>query len=85
MENQNQKQELPGHVVRMQQEFEELNTRVVSLHNFINSDSYMSLGPVDRRLLELQFASMVQYQFFLEQRLHIAFQSIAQQSPAAAE
>ena len=71
-------QELPGHIVRMQQEYEQLTSRTGKLHNFMNSDAYMDLEQVDRRLLELQFASMIQYQFFLEQRLHLALQSFMQ-------
>lgn len=82
-------QELPSHIVRMQQEYEQLTSRTGKLHNFMNSDAYMDLEQVDRRLLELQFAAMIQYQFFLEQRLHFALQPFMQPqvqgSPEAAE
>lgn len=75
-------QELPAYIIRMQTEFEELSDRAVNLHKFINSDPYMSLDPIARRLLELQFAAMLQYQFFLEQRLHFAYKGLAETQEA---
>lgn len=71
-------EELPAYIVRMQTEFEELSNRAINLHKFINSDPYMSIDPIARRLLELQFSAMLQYQFFLEQRLHFAYKSLAE-------
>lgn len=77
--------QLPAFIVRMQDEYAQLTERLGKLHNFMGSDQFLDLAVADRRLLEMQFAGMLQYQFFLEQRIHFAmvpFMEVQQPSQA---
>lgn len=65
--------QLPDYLVLMNQEYDELTARSNKLFEFINSEKYQELGPVEGRLLDLQFSAMLQYIFFLEQRIYLSY------------
>lgn len=80
MQEQENTEVLP-HVQRMLVEFSELQGRVTKLHSFMLGETFKTLSHWEMRFLELQLAAMVQYMFFLEQRINLATNPVHKSEP----
>lgn len=73
--------EVQPNAQRMLVEYSELQDRVAKLHAFIIGETFKTLSHWEMRFTELQLASMVQYMFFLEQRINLMTNPVHQSEP----
>lgn len=66
------KSELPAHVVRMVDEKRQLAQRLGKLSDFLGSDPFIQLTPIEQRLLQQQADAMSYYLQTLSARLALA-------------
>ncbi|WP_445354169.1 crAss001_48 related protein [Microbulbifer sp. EKSA008] len=61
----------PDFVLRMQQELEELQGRILRLEEFKDSEKFETLDVAEKELLQMQLGAMNQYRYLLSQRRNL--------------
>lgn len=56
-------------IQRMEQDLQVINFNIDKLKALLQSDEYLDVSPIKAKFVEMQLAGMLQYSFFLEQRI----------------